>query len=358
MENGKHGSMERVFNVESLSELKKNSLHGAVICIGNFDGVHKGHQEILKKAGERARASRVPLVVFSFRPHPRKFFSLPVSLLTTEEEKSLLLESLGVDSLVLQDFDKKFSELSAKQFYENYLKAVFQPSAIFVGFNFRFGSGRSGNLALLEKMASEDGIQLVVVPAQRVLPSPEDTSAAPFRDQDAFLSSSLIRECLKAGKISEAVQMLGRPFFYSGRVIPDQGRGKVLGFPTANLFPQEDKFIVPLGVYRTRLRSGSAPQSLLSITNVGVRPTFSTQRGGGKNPSALPSAGSEVSNGNLSSQVSIETHIINAPADLNLYGQEIVVEIMEFIRPEKKFTSVDELKKQIQRDIESVKKFL
>ena len=285
-----------------------------VVALGCFDGVHAGHRELIRKAVQIAKKSEHPLAVFSFEEPPRNFFATErIPMLTGLDEKKRLMRALGVDLFVCVPFSLKISELDANQFFADVLLKKFHASAIVCGFNYRFGKNGSGDTVLLQKLCSDNGIDLAVIP--------------PVIIDGVTVSSSAIRQMLARGNVISASRMLGRPYSISSTVIDGQHLGRTLGFPTINqLF---DKGITPLknGVYVTRVRIGRSLKK--GITNVGMRPTV---------------------NGHT---LCAETNIFDFNGDL--YGKTVRVEFIDFIRPERKFDSIDELAAQVHRDIETAK---
>lgn len=294
-------------------------IHHAVVTIGNFDGVHLGHQRIIQIALEKARARKGHCIAYTFRPHPqvalRPSISLP--LLLTYDEKLEILKSLGVDFIVEEPFSREFSTIEPEQFFTDILLRRLSVEAIVVGYDFAFGRERHGHLEALENLCRQAGVELTIVPPQRV--------------EGEVVSSSKIRQCLFAGQVENANRFLGRDFFYRGVVIKGEGRGRKLGFPTANL-RLENKLAIPNGVYATwTIHDGI---QYPSVTNVGVRPTFQ------KDDKELPAL--------------VETHLINTTLDL--YGSTLEVKFRKRLREERKFSGIDALKTQIAKDIEEASK--
>lgn len=296
-------------------------LKKSVVTIGNFDGVHLGHQKIFEIALDQAKKNKCEMTAYSFRPHPqialrpeKKF-----KLLTTYEEKASILEKLGVDLFIEQPFSREFSTISPKEFFEKILKEKFKASVIVVGYDFSFGKERAGHLDTLQKFCTDAGIVLIVVPQQKV--------------GEEVVSSSKIREYLSAGDVSQAAKLLGRQFVYSSIVVKGDGRGTAIGIPTANfsLSSMVDKVTLPHGVYATKTVVGEKTYS--SVTNIGVRPTFT--------------------HGDEAPPVWVETYVIDQKIDL--YGSLIEVHFLEHIRSEMKFPSIAALKERIQADIEKAK---
>jgi riboflavin kinase/FMN adenylyltransferase len=285
----------------------------AVVAIGNFDGVHLGHQQIISVAKSLKKDCAV--TVLTFNPHPTIELrpQAPLKLLMTYEEKRMQLEHYGVDFCVEEPFDAQFSQTTAHDFFHVILKERLKAVAIIVGEDFSFGHRREGNLDLMRKFCQETGTILKVVPAVMV--------------EGAPVSSSRIRDCLAAGDLKTAQNFLGKSFFYRGEIVHGDKRGRTLGFPTANM-KCEEKFPLLPGVYVTSVSWRN--QVYPSVTNIGTRPTFQNSEHHGLIP------------------LRIETHILDQ--DFDLYGETLEVCFEKHLRPEKKFSSIQELVTQIKAD--------
>lgn len=320
--------MLRINGAEQLSQTPPHP----VVTIGNFDGVHLGHREIIDLAVSQARKRGGACVVYTFRPHPQAVLrpDRKVQLLTTYEEKAALIAGMGADLLIEEPFGRRFSNMAAEEFFRDILLRRLSAEAIVVGYDFGFGRGRQGHLEALGKLCEEAGVELTIVP--------------PKREDGEVMSSSAIREHLLSGRIREANRLLGYSFFYQGVVIRGAGRGRTIGFPTANL-KLDDKLALPYGVYATwaELEGEVHP----SVTNVGVRPTFRKEE-------AAIGTTVDPESGELAALV--ETYLIDR--DIDLYGRTLKVSFVERIRDEKKFSGVDELKAQIARDVGSARSIL
>ena len=285
------------------------------IALGNFDGIHQGHQVVLQPVLHRASASLTKAVV-SFDPHPREFFTQqPLALLTPKVEKADYLEKLGFDELILIPFDARLAALSPTQFVEEILIQQLQARLISVGADFRFGKARKGTATELKSIASYYGIEV------------EINSLHKYRDSNGNkvrVSSSLVRQALVTGDIPQANAMLGREYTLKGKVVTGKQIGRTIGFPTANLEVPQNKFLPRFGVYA--VRALYQEQSILGVMNIGCRPTVA-----GEAPT-------------------IEVHLLDWSGDL--YNQELTVSIEAFLRPEQKFDSLEELKTQIKQDCE------
>lgn len=283
------------------------------VTIGNFDGVHLGHRRLL----EKVLSPEYQTALITFRPHPQKFLNkAPLKELYSEIEMSLILKPLGLDYLIFQKFDKNFSKINPEDFFYKWLIKKISPAKVVLGFNFRFGHGGLGSIGLFKKMCEDNNIELNII--------------EPVYCFDDIVSSSRVRRLLQDGDIETANKLLGQNYFYTGKVIHGQNLGRSLEAPTANLSVSRD---IPLsyGVYMTKVQVDR--EEIDAITNVGVSPTLRKK-----------------------SLVQIESHLLDRKIDL--YGKEIVVKFLKFLRPEKKFKNSEELKLQIGKDIDQVRHFL
>ncbi len=286
----------------------------AVVAVGNFDGVHRGHQAVIGEASRIAGGLGLKLAVLTFEPHPRALFdpSGAPFRLTPFRLKAHHIEALGVDHLVVLHFDRDFSQLSAETFVRRVMVEGLAARHVVSGYDFVFGHGRRGNCALLLRMGREEGFDFTAV-------------AAVSDGGGEIYSSTRVRECLRGGDPAAAARLLGRPFEIEGRVETGEKRGQAIGFPTANLSPGE--FLLPaLGVYAVRagVDRGGDTAWLDGVANLGRRPTFE------------------------GTEVILEAHIFDFDGDL--YGRHLRVALIDFLRPEKKFDGVDALKAQIAED--------
>jgi riboflavin kinase/FMN adenylyltransferase len=280
-----------------------------VASIGNYDGVHLGHQATLRQVVDDARERDLPSLLITFDPHPLQVVAPDrrPRLLQTRRQKLDCLEQTGLSDLLVLEFDETLATLAGDQFFVELLDPAVAFAAIHVGENFRFGVGRSGDVGLLKTIGDNHGFEVHPVP--------------PVLDNDEPISSTGIRKAVVAGRLEQARRMLGRPFALSGEVVHGAGRGAGLGFPTANL-EVENELVPRAGVYVTETVALAARQP--SMTNVGVRPTF-----GGK-------------------QVTVETHLLDFSDDL--YNQRVDVRFLARIRDEIRFSSPGELADQLARD--------
>ena len=289
-----------------------------VVSLGNFDGVHLGHQAILWRLVQEAERRQGTALIMTFHPHPLSVLrpDRPLSLILSLREKLDHLAQRGVQRVVLQRFSPAFSHLSPEEFVHQYLVQAMGVEKIIIGHNFSFGRDRTGNAGALEQLGRRYGFGVEVV--------------GPVRTLDREVSSSAIRSLLSAGDLDSSTALLNRPYIVSSRVQKGFQRGRTIGFPTANLRPQVD-LLLPNGVYAVRLNVGRQTQ-LTGVANVGVNPTF------GQN------------------KRTIEAHIFDFAADI--YGQRLRVGFIARLRGERKFPSVQDLVNQIQEDTERARALL
>ena len=297
------------------------------IALGNFDGVHVGHCHVIEPILSRNLSDpNLTSTVVSFSPHPQEFFSKqPRSLLAPFDEKVALLESLGVEQLVLLPFDGKLAKLTASEFIQKILIDSLQVELISVGFDFHFGQKRQGNV---EDLHSVWGDRLTVIPEQTL--SFGDIDNPPVR-----ISSSNIRVALSQGNIDLANALLGRPYSLGGKVIKGKQLGRTIGFPTANLDLPVQKCLPRDGVYAVEVMISSSPKPIFGVMNIGLRPTVKEDIRGDRR--------------------TVEVHLLDWQGDL--YNQELNVNLIKFIRPEQKFASLEALKEQIQEDCQTALKY-
>lgn len=299
------------------------ALHGAVVAIGNFDGVHRGHQALITQAMQHADALGVPCAVLCFEPSSREFFrpgAEPVRL-TPFRAKAHRLAALGIDAMFALAFDADMARQSAQDFVLETLVKGLGVSCIVVGSDFRFGHGRAGDARVLAYMGEMEGFAVEIFPTVMV-------------GDEEKISSSLIRSLLKDGKPGEAARFLGRPFAIEGRVEHGDKRGRTLGFPTANM--TLDGYIRPAyGIYAVRVGVYEEDVEVArynGVANLGVRPMYRTQ------------------------EPLLETFLFDFDGDL--YGKHLSVELIAYLRPEAKFASVADLVAQMTRDKEQARALL
>jgi riboflavin kinase/FMN adenylyltransferase len=280
----------------------------AALALGNFDGVHLGHQAVLDQVRTAARAGSARAVLVTFEPHPAEVLAPErrPRLLQTRRQKLAALEEAGVDAVLVLPFDLALAALSAEEFLERLCTAL-RVRSIHVGTGFRFGRGRQGDVALLRTIGARRGFSVEEVP--------------PVERDGERVSSSRIREAVQAGGVELARRLLGRPYALEGRVVRGEGRGAALAFPTANLAVENE--LPPLrGVYVTE--TVALALRWPSVTNVGVRPTF-----GG-------------------SRLTVESHLIDYGGDL--YGERVEARFLARLRDERRFADAASLADQIARD--------
>lgn len=289
------------------------------LAIGVFDGVHRGHQAVIGAAIEDARRSDAAAVVVTFDPHPARVLApahAPL-LLTSTTHKLALIRSLGVPLCVLIKFDCAFAGTSGEEFLRHALDGAPRLQAISVGEGFRFGKGRAGTVSLMRDFSARHGFRLHEI--------------TPVRLHDAIISSTAVRQAVAAGHLAKAEAMLGRPFSILGTVVRGDGRGRTLGYPTANL-NRHNEVLPPNGVYAVRAAIGDKLRP--ALLNIGMRPTVHDAQ-----PSPLA-----------------ELHVLDFSGDL--YGSDIEVFFAARLREEKKFSSLEDLRDQIARDAAAVRHML
>ena len=299
-----------------------DAARGCVLTVGNFDGVHLGHQRLLRAVIERGRALGQRTALHTFDPHPRKVLSPDGSppRLMTREQLARALERVGIDILVREPFTLEFASLTPEAFLRDVIRARFRPTEIYVGRDFHFGKGRSGSGETLLRLGPELGMRVEIIPQVKA--------------GQSDVSSTRIRGALALGDVAEASLCLDRPYAISGTVVRGEMRGRTLGFPTLNL-ETENELIPAHGVYATTVQfldDAGQGSERPSVTNVGTRPTFEPGR------------------------VLVETHLIDMEGDF--YGRQVEVSFQARIRAERKFPGPDALREQIARDVESARKLL
>ncbi len=291
-------------------ETLRAHLRAPVVTIGNFDGLHRGHQAIIRRVLERSRTAGSSLVI-TFDPHPLKVLAPERAprMLLTRRQKLALLQDSGVEFVLVLPFTMELAEVAPEAFVRTHLHDALGAREVYVGANFNFGHRRAGNAALLVRLCGDLGIRAEQVGEVLYLDSP--------------VSSSRIRRALQSGEVELARELLGRPYVVEGTVVHGESRGAGLGFPTANLDPQSE--LIPQdGVYVTE--AALAESRHPAVTNIGSRPTF---------------AGASFA---------VETHLLDHPADL--YGQPMEIRFLARLRSELKFDSTEALVAQVRRDVE------
>ena len=288
--------------------------HKGIIAIGNFDGVHLGHQKVINEAKKKAKKNKLPFGIMTFEPIPVMFFNSKIKnhRINSLEQKKHQLKKFKIDFLIIIRFNKKFSSLSAEQFIKKIIINKTKCKFLYVSKNFKFGFKRQGNIQTLKKYEKIYNFKSLII--------------KPYKKNNKIISSTIIRKKIILGKIHEVNKLLNREWLIKGKVIKGQKRGRKIGFPTCNL--KLNDYIIPrLGVYAVKING--LKFSKKGIANIGYRPTFN-----GKN-------------------LLLETNIFGI--NKNLYNKEISISFRKFIRPEKKFRDLEHLKKQIKIDIKKAK---
>jgi len=305
-----------IFN--SIEEWASHSgdLRRTAVTVGNFDGLHLGHQRILHSVRERARATGLRAAVITFDPHPMRVLrpDRAPQMIQTLSQRLAGFEKMGLDAVLVLRFDDALSLVSAEEFIERILVGSLRAGAILVGANFRFGHRGAGDVRLLGEFGKRDGFDVEIVP--------------PVQVSGQIVSSTAIRGAVARGDVAGAIPLLGRAFSLTGEIRAGAGRGRTILFPTLNMAPEQE-LLPKLGVYATE--SAVSGKTYLSVTNVGTRPTF---------------------NG---SGVTVESHLFGF--DEILAGGAMEVGFHARLRDEQKFTGPDALRAQIARDIEAARKF-
>ncbi|MEC9458764.1 MAG: bifunctional riboflavin kinase/FAD synthetase [Pseudomonadota bacterium] len=294
-----------------IQNIDKNVEPGGIFALGNFDGIHLGHKEIIENVKKLAKKNKSYSGVIVFEPHPRKFFMKDKNnfYLSDIKTKKYLLESLGLDSCIVLEFNEKLAKQNPEEFVEEIIFKKIKPSHLIVGYDFRFGNKRSGNSDDLLRLCSKYNISVSIVDKQ-------------LKD-GTVLSSSIVRDLIQEGDFKKAELLLGHKWLIKGKVIEGDKRGREIGFPTANL--NADEIIqLKFGVYAVEVIFDG--KSYKGVSNYGIRPTFD-----GEN-------------------ILLETHLLDFSGDL--YGKDIIVSFVKFLREEKKFEGINSLKDQIKKDSE------
>ena len=292
----------------------KNKHCRGVLAIGNFDGIHLGHQKVIKDAKQKANKNKLPVGIMTFEPMPVMFFNKKIKnhRINSLDQKINQFKKLKIDFLIIRKFNKKFSQLTAEKFIEKIIFKKTKCKYLYVSNNFRFGFKRKGNIRILKKFGKKFNFRNLIV--------------KPLKKKNYVISSTLIRKKIREGKIKEANKLLNRNWSVDGKVIKGRKRGRKIGFPTCNL--KMGNYVIPrLGVYAVKVKTSDFNKN--GVANVGYRPTFNGQN------------------------LLLETNIFGI--NRNLYNKVISVSFKKFIRPEKKFKNLNYLKKQIKFDIKKAK---
>ena len=294
--------------------LNKKHCNG-VIAIGNFDGLHLGHQKVIKEAKQKAKKNKIPFGVMTFEPVPVMFFNNKIKnhRINSLEQKKTQLGKFKLDFLIIVKFNKNFSSQSAEEFIKEIIFKKSKCKYLYVSKNFKFGFKRQGNIKTLKKFEKKYNFKNIVT--------------EPFKKNNKIISSTFLRKKIRLGKIEEVNRLLNRSWSIVGKVLKGERRGRKIGFPTCNL--KLSDYVVPkLGVYAVKVKSKNFYKN--GIANIGYRPTFNGQN------------------------LLLETNIFGI--NKNLYNKVISVKFKKFIRPEKKFRNLKHLKEQIKLDIKHAKK--
>jgi len=296
------------------ANLNQKHLNG-VIAIGNFDGLHLGHQKVINEARQKAKKFKLPLGVMTFEPVPVMFFSKKKKdhRINSLKQKITQFKKLKLDFLIIIKFNKKFSSLTAEQFISKIIHKKTKCKYLYVSRNFKFGSKRQGNIQTLKKFERKFNYKNIIT--------------NPYKQNKKMISSTFIRKKIRAGKIVEINKLLNRRWCIEGRVIKGKKRGRKIGFPTCNM--DLSNYVIPkIGVYAVKVNFGKLNKD--GIANIGFRPTFKGQ------------------------SLLLETNIFGI--NKNLYNKVLSISFKKFIRPEKKFKNFEYLRKQIKLDIKQAKK--
>ena len=301
----------KIYNNLIINRKHQNS----VVAIGNFDGIHLGHQKVLNRAKQKAKKNRLPFGVITFEPMPVMFFNKKIKnhRINSLLQKKTQLKKLKLDFLIIINFNKKFSKLSAEQFIKRIIFKKVKCKFLYVSNNFKFGFKRKGNIQTLRKYSNSYNFKTMIT--------------HPLTKAAKVISSTIIRKKISQGKIYEVNKLLNRNWCIQGKVIKGHRRGRTIGFPTCNI-NISDYAMPKLGVYGVKVNNAKFQRK--GIANIGYRPTFNGQN------------------------LLLEVNIFGI--NKNLYNKVINVNFIKFIRSEKKFKDLEQLKKQIKVDINRVKK--
>ena len=301
----------KIYNNANLNKKHQNG----VIAIGNFDGLHLGHQKVISEARQKAKKFKLPVGVITFEPVPVMFFSKKSKdhRINSLQQKKTQLKNFNLDFLIIIKFNKKFSSLSPEQFISKIIYKKTKCKYLYVSKNFKFGFKRRGNIQTLKKFEKRFNYKNIIT--------------TPYKKDKKTISSSFIRKKIRAGKIEEINKLLNRYWCVEGKVIKGKKRGRKIGFPTCNM-SLNDYTIPKLGVYAVKVNYRNLRKK--GIANIGYRPTFNGQ------------------------SLLLETNIFGI--NKNLYNKVISINFKKFIRPERKFRNIEYLKKQIKLDINQAKK--
>ncbi|MGL6174224.1 MAG: bifunctional riboflavin kinase/FAD synthetase [Cellulosilyticaceae bacterium] len=294
-----------------------NQTVGSIVVLGNFDGVHLGHQKLFDRAKEKAKKTGLQVIALSFYPHPTWVLGKnPKPLLTSREEKKSKIDSMGVDIFIEYPFTKEFSSITPEQFFKDILVKQLKARVVIIGSNYYFGKDKKGDILHMQELGQKYEVEICAL----------DT----VKSQGMTISSTNIRNLIMQGEMTKAIELLGNPYTIRGEVVHGKALGRTIGFPTANVEADENRVYPPNGVYASTIKVYT--NHYLGITNIGYNPTVQ-----GKSKT-------------------IETNIF----DFNefIYGEKVEIALYEFMRPEHKFNSLDELVEQLKQDTQNAKKIL
>ncbi|MEG0012502.1 MAG: bifunctional riboflavin kinase/FAD synthetase [Cellulosilyticaceae bacterium] len=294
-----------------------NQVVSSIVVLGNFDGVHLGHQKLFDLAKIKAKETGFQIIALSFYPHPTWVLgNNPKPLLNSREEKKARIKAMGVDVFIEYPFTTEFASISPEEFFHRTLVNKLRAKVIIIGSNYYFGKDKKGDIVHMKELGEKYEAEICAV----------DT----VKSHGITISSTNVRNLILQGDMHKATQLLGHPYTITGEVVHGKALGRTIGFPTANVKAEESRIYPPNGVYATIIEVYN--KSYLGITNIGYNPTVS-----GKTKT-------------------VETHIFNF--DELIYGETIKIALYEFMRPEKKFNSISELVSQLQEDKETAKNIL
>tara|TARA_Y100000992_G_scaffold139820_1_gene92765 strand:+ start:837 stop:1766 length:930 start_codon:yes stop_codon:yes gene_type:complete len=307
--------------VNSIKKYKSFNINlkhkGSILLIGNFDGLHLGHQKLFKLAKTFKKKYSLKVGVLTFEPMPKMFFNNNIKnfRISSKKQKINLLKKHGVDFVIIKKFDKKFSKTKSQNFISNILFLKLRAKFIFVSNNFRFGNKREGNVGQLIKYESLYKYKII--------------KPKPLIKNKKVVSSTFIRNLIENGKLNQANKFLNREWSIEGKVIKGRQLGKKIGFPTANI-DIKDYLLAKPGVYAVKAKKQNSVKFIKGIANLGYRPTFNQKK------------------------ILLEVHLFNFSG--NLYNKHLTINFLKFIRKEKKFKSIGQLQKQIKIDLLKAKK--
>jgi riboflavin kinase / FMN adenylyltransferase len=311
-------ALETFMNMQHYRSLEEVTLQKSWLTVGVFDGVHRGHQEMIKALTTGAHANGVPAVVLTFDPHPAKVFGRgDIKLLTLPDERAILLDGMGVDIVIIHPFDRNVANITARDFMLR-IKEQLGLEYLVLGYDSALGKNREGNVARLTEIGQELDYAVQVIPA--------------LSDESGVISSTEIRKLISTGNVEEAARLMGHPYSLHGPVIHGDGRGKTINVPTANLDYSREKMIPANGIYAcwAHILGGKHRAAI----NIGVNPTFTPDK--------------QIPN--------VEVHFLDFEREI--YGQDVRVEFVARLRDEVKFDSVDKLVEQIGKDILKTREIL